>query len=348
MSPLTHNRSHALLLKAGLVLRFLLVSIMMASLLPFSTGPAGAANLLWSRVDIPSDGAGGRWVLAAGSDIRLLTPATDGTLYCYANPAATPFRLFKSTDGGRGWSYTGQVKDEIVDIAVVPDDANCVYYATASQVYRSTDAGISFSQLPASPGGAGSNGKEITSIDAIQADGQHYVAAGTCDAGEREYGGVFVWQEGGPSIWQDTGIGDYDTCRVAFSPGFESDRQITAVVSNETDTFVKTGAYGSVWGLNAGDARISGIVPLTAALAFPADYSSDLSLDRYTQFIALNTGLEEGGVYRLRGRAAPGESVITNLNADSAGSDIASLAVSGSASQAVILAGAAGTARTFF
>jgi photosystem II stability/assembly factor-like uncharacterized protein len=321
---------------------------MIASLLPFSAGSAGAANLLWSRVNIPSDGAGGRWVLAAGSDIRLLTPAADGTLYCYANPAGTSFRLFKSTDGGRGWSYTGQVINEIVDIAVIPDDANCIYYATASQVYRSIDAGISFSPLPASPGGAGSNGKEITSIDAIQADGHHYVAAGIRDAGEREFGGVFVWQEGGPSIWQDTGIGNYDVCCVAFSPGFESDRQITAVVSNEADTLIKTGIYGSGWNLNAGDARISGVVPLTAAIAFPADYSSDLSLDRYTQFIALNTGSGKGGLYRLRGRAAPGESVITNLNADSAGSDIASLAVSGSAGQAVILAGAAGSARIFF
>ncbi len=69
-------------------------------------------------------------MLASGSSVQHLTMAIDGTLYCYANPSATSYRLFKSADGGGSWSYTGEVEDTIVDIATAPNDASIVYYAT--------------------------------------------------------------------------------------------------------------------------------------------------------------------------------------------------------------------------
>lgn len=84
----------------------------------------------WTKVGIPTEGKAGNWVLASGSDIRHLTIAIDGTLYCYANPAGTNYTLFKSTDAGYGWSHIGGVKDAIVDIATASDNANTIYYAT--------------------------------------------------------------------------------------------------------------------------------------------------------------------------------------------------------------------------
>ncbi len=84
----------------------------------------------WSTVNIPTDNKTGNWVLASGSDVQHLTMAVDGTLYCYANPSGTSYTLFKSKDAGYSWSYTGEVKEVIVDIAAAPDDANIVYYAT--------------------------------------------------------------------------------------------------------------------------------------------------------------------------------------------------------------------------
>jgi len=130
--------------------------VLLLSLLGLGT-PAIAApdTVKWSQVNLPTEGESGNWVLASGSDVQHLTMAIDGTLYCYANPSGTSYTLFKSTDGGYSWSYTGKVKDTIVDIATAPDNASIVYYATSSDVYQSTDAGDSFSQLPPNPGGAG-------------------------------------------------------------------------------------------------------------------------------------------------------------------------------------------------
>ena len=80
--------------------------------------------------------------------------AIDGTLYGYVNPSGTGYTLFKSTDGGYSWSSTGEVTDAIVALATATDDANIVCYATAADVWQSTDAGSNFSPLPANPGGA--------------------------------------------------------------------------------------------------------------------------------------------------------------------------------------------------
>ena len=84
----------------------------------------------WIGVDTPCEGRSGNWVLADGSDVQHLTMAADGTLYCYATPSGSNYTLFKSTDDGYSWSYTGDVQDVVVDIATAPDDASTVYYAT--------------------------------------------------------------------------------------------------------------------------------------------------------------------------------------------------------------------------
>ena len=126
------------------VLRLLLLLIFISSYLVVSPQPLDAGELNWSRVAIPTNGVGGNWVLAQGSDLDHLTLASDGTLYCFANPAATQFRLFKSTDGGKSWSYCGRVEESIIDIAISPDNPALVYYASTSQVFKSVDAGSTF------------------------------------------------------------------------------------------------------------------------------------------------------------------------------------------------------------
>ena len=149
----------------------------------------------WSRVDIPVEGRAGNWVLADGSDVQHLTMAIDGTLYAYANPSGTDYALFKSTDGGCSWSYTGRVTDSIVGIATAPDDASIVYYATVSDIYKSTDDGNEFTLLPPNPGGAGSNNIEITSIDVARLDSNSIITVGTRDTDDSQYGGVYILDE---------------------------------------------------------------------------------------------------------------------------------------------------------
>ena len=97
-----------------------------------TSDPAAATpdEVKWSKVNIPTEGDTGNWVLANGSNGQYLNIAIDGTLYSYANPAGTSYTLFKSADAGYSWPTTGKVQKAIVDIAIALDDANIVYYAT--------------------------------------------------------------------------------------------------------------------------------------------------------------------------------------------------------------------------
>ncbi len=304
----------------------------------------------WSTVSIPTEGKPGNWVLADGSDIQHLTMAIDGTIYAYANPSGTSYTLFK-TDDGFSWSYTGKVTDALVDIATSPNDADTIYYATLSSVYKSTDAGSSFTSLASNPGGAGSDNIQITAIDVALLDNDYIIAVGTRDTDSLEYGGVHILDESKRTGWFDTNLGNYDVYAVAFSPNFASDQQIVAVVTDEADTLVTTNIDGDGWGQAVGDAIISGITPDSAAIAFPNDYDFDVTTGGYILFVAIDAGGDSGDVYMIEGVEAPDLSVATDLNigADYGQSnvDVTSLAVNGGTTSAYLLAGAASSAQVY-
>ena len=307
----------------------------------------------WFTVNTPTDGKSGDWVLADGSDIQHLVMAIDGTIYAGANPSGTSYTLFKSTDDGFSWEYTGKVKDDIVDIATSPDDADTIYYATLSNIYKSTDAGDSFTPLTANPGGAGSDNIEITAIDVFPLDNKHIIAIGTRDTDSLEYGGVYILDENQPfTSWIDTDLDGYDVYAIAFSPNFAGDQQIVAVATDETDTLVTTTAEGDGWHQTVGDAVISGITPASAAIAFPSNYDSDVTAGDYVQFVAVNTGGNNGDIYLIEGVEAPDLSVATDLDigADYGQSnvDVTSLAVSGKGTTAHLLAGAANSTQVYY
>lgn len=326
--------------------------IWLVSLLFTPVSPAAATpnnEVRWSTVDIPTEGKAGNWVLADGSDIQHLTMAIDGTVYAYGK--GLTYTLFKSTDDGYSWSHTGQVKDVIVDIATAPDDASIIYYATPSNIYKSTDAGNSFVPLPPNPGGAGSNNIEITSIDVAQWQNSYIIAAGTRDTDSSEYGGVYIVDESEFfSNWSDTNLVGYDVCAVAFSPNFATDQQLVAVVTNETDTIVTTMIGSPGWGKIVGDATIAGVAPTSAAITFPDDYEA--TSEDYVQFISVDTGSDNGDVYMIIGLEVPDSSVATDLNIGSvyglSNVDVTTLAVSGNADTANLLAGAASSAQVYF
>jgi len=296
----------------------------------------------WSRVNIPAEGNPGDWVLASGSDIRHLTMASDGTLYCYANPSGTSYTLFKSTDGGYRWSYTGGVQGVIVDVTTAPDDANTVYYATISNVYKSIDAGVSFTVLAASPGGAGSNNVEITSIDVAHLNNDNVVVVSTKDNDTSEYGGVYALDEGLPSgNWTDTNMGNYDVSCIVFSPSYSADRQLLAVATDETDTLVTTKIGDDGWSTTVADAIITGLVATSAAIAFPEDY--DFSTEGCVLFVAIDASSDNGDVYKVSRVSSPDRLVATDLNIGSSygmsNVDVTTVAVAGNAASASLLAG---------
>jgi len=333
---------------AALALALLLSLLSLIS----TTNPAAATpdEVKWSRVNIPTEGEAGNWVLASGSGVQHLTMAADGTIYAYANPSGTDYTLFKSRDAGYSWSHTGKVKDTIVDIAAAPDDANFIYYATAANIYQSADAGNSFTLLPLSPGGAGSDNITITSLDIARLDGKSVIAVGTRDTDGSQYGGVYILDENEPLTgWINTNIGNYDVCAVAFSPNFAADRQLTAVGSDETNTVITTRIGDGNWGEVISDATIEGMVPISAAIAFPDDY--DATVEDHALFVALDTGIDSGDVYMVNRVQVPGSSMATDLNIGAtynlSNVDVTGLAVSGNTTAASLLAGAANSAQVY-
>jgi photosystem II stability/assembly factor-like uncharacterized protein len=341
----------------------LIVGLVLLLSLNTTTAPAHPATassdaVRWTKVNIPTEGKAGNWVLADGSDIQHPTIASDGTLYACGK--GLTYTLCKSTDSGYSWSHIGNVQDDIVGIATPPNDTSTIYYATSSAVHRSTDSGKTFHSLPASPGGAGSNNVEITSIDVAWLN-SNLVAISTKDTDSSEFGGVYTLDEEDviPS-WTDTNIGSYDAYTVAFSPSYTADRQLVAVVTDETDTFVTTKFGDAGWGATIGNARLdkdnsgtpsSVAVTTSAAIAFPSDYDSDATSGSCVQFIAIDTGTGEGDVYKISGAEAP-SSPATDLNISSAyglsNIDITGLTAHGDTTTASLLAGAADSAQTYF
>jgi hypothetical protein len=126
-----------------------------------------------------------------------------------------------------------------LDIAISTQDEKTIYYATVANVYRSTDGGKEFDQFGANPGGAGSGNIEITEI-AVTHSSSNIVAVATRDTDNSEFGGLYLLDEE-PVItsWVDSNIGSYDVYALAFSPLYAADQQLVAVVTDETDTFIR-------------------------------------------------------------------------------------------------------------
>jgi len=318
---------------------------------------AGAADeARWSQVSIPAGGEARGWLLADGSDIRHLALAADGTLYACVD--GLTYTLYKSIDGGYSWSHCSNVTDTMVDMAVAADDVGTVYYATESNVYKSTDAGDSFQPLASNPALNDSDNIEITSIDVTRWEDGNVIVAGTRDNDTGEYGGVYILKEGILSQWFDTGVGDFDVYAVAFSPDFVDDQQIVAVVTDESDSFVVNRIGNDSWGQTVGNTRLekdnsgtSVVVAISADIVFPNGYSSEPASGSYIQFVAVSVGGDDGDVYAIYGGAAPDGSEAIDLNIGSAyglsNVDVTSLAVYGDGTSAVLLAGIASSGQVY-
>ena len=178
---------------AGLLL---ILSLLVSTSLP-APALADTDEVKWSRVSIPTEGNAGNWALANGSDTAHLTRAADGTLYACVN--GLTYTLYKSTDEGRSWSYTGGVTDTIVDIACSIIDADTVYFTDGSHVYKSDDAGASFSTVADASLPTLDTNESITCLDiGYGASNDPYVFIATADTDGGDFGGVYYLPEANP------------------------------------------------------------------------------------------------------------------------------------------------------
>jgi len=123
------------------------------------------------------------------------------------------------------------------------------------------------------------------------------------------------------------------------------------VVTDETNTVVTSKVGGTAWDNTIGDATISGVVPTSASIAFPSDYAPDVAAGTNVLFVAINAS-GNGDVYKISNREAPNSSVAIDLNIGATYSlgnvDVATVAVTGNAATAHLLAGVANSAQVYF
>jgi len=348
-----HNKRIVRLLISSTIVTIILL-LYLTAIPPTQTFAATPEALKWTKVSIPAEGTSGSWVLASGSDIQHLTIAADGTLYAYVK--GLTYTLFKSTDGGLRWNNIGNVQDTITGIAVSPHNAKIIYYATASSVYRSGDGGKSFVLMPTVPAGVGAN---ITSITMTWMN-SNIIAVGTADADASKFGGVYVLDEGDIfSDWIDTDVGNYDIYALGFPPDYAVDRQIVAVATNETETFIINKIGNADWNAFIGPAKLNknnsviatSVVANRAVIAFPGNYNTDTSSRSSFFFVGITTGNGGGDVYKIVNADAPDNSKATDLNCsgsyEATNADITGLTVYSDERNVLLLAGSATNCHTY-
>ncbi len=269
---------------------FAIKILLLIALLISIAAPAVAApdDVKWARVSIPTDGKAGDWVLASGSDVKHLTMAVDGTLYCYANPAGTSHTLFKSSDGGYSWSHLDY--EEAVTALVTPE-AGTIYVTDGSSVYKSEDGGEEWEDL-SSPAGIA----PITCLDVGYMENRPHVFIGTADGA----GGGGVYYRCDSTLgggWTDLDIGNYDVYSVACSPDFGTDKQTIAVITDNVHTYVayndgSIGGWDRVELLDASDNSFA--ITTASDICFPSDFDQAQVL-----FVGVVGG--DGGIYQADG-----------------------------------------------
>jgi len=144
--------------KFSKILGVALALVMVVSMTVVFAAPVAAGEEELTAVDLPVVGVNGDWFITPTIlSLGPIAKAIDGTLYLYMNnTVAADDDLYKSEDDGRTWEatfYDAEVglTAPIVDIACSPEDADVVYVATATNVYKTDDAGdaLSWSEVGA-------------------------------------------------------------------------------------------------------------------------------------------------------------------------------------------------------
>jgi hypothetical protein len=326
----------------GLFTALSLAVCMAASCIVSDAGSSYAAtsSLKWTQISIPdTDGK----QLYPGSDIGPMAVASDGVTVFAAvrNEGIGYWELLKSIDGAFSWQNTGlsdamtAIGDasDIVAVKLSPSWSadGLIFVATQNGVYYSEDRGHTFDDLSPVPGT-----ELITSLDlALDSSGKIIVAVGTADPTPAVGGDVYILYMGG---WASQSIGTYDVLAVGFSPNYDSDATIEAVVCSGSQTILRTKYGTAAWGTAISDAIIrdgngSDLVSYRACIGLPNGY------DPMAPSIFVGLSAAPGGdVFHI-----DNSMTVTDLEVSANGSpssvNIWSIAVSGSPAGAIVVAG---------
>lgn len=315
---------------------------------------AATSSLKWTQISIPDEDD---MQLYPGYDIGPMAVSPDGSTVFAAvqnELVLTDWALMKSTNGGFGWQETGLANamstiadtSDIVAVVLSPswNTDSTVFAATEKNVYFSEDRGSSFDNLAEVPGTSGA--AVITSLSLGRENGNVVVAVGTSDGALG--GDVYILDM---AIWNAQTIGAYDVLAVGLSPNYASDSTIIAVVTDATQTRVRTKRGADDWALTVPDAVFTDedslyFVSDRACIAFPSDYNAISQSSRIsTCFVGLSAAGPRGDVFRVDGGwlSTPTTWEDKNVRNVSAGdpseTNIWSIAISGSTSSMRIIAG---------
>jgi hypothetical protein len=289
------------------ILGILLSVVTVASMFVIAA-PAAAATTpqAWNTYSTPSaTGMVLNTTITAGGP---MDQATDGAIYLYVNDGGT-FKIIKSTNNGRTWAVSGVVGQPtaaVVALVCSPSEANVVFYATATMLYKSTDSGATFSSvLSVSAPGA------ITCLDVAKWSGRYIAVVGTNGAGAVT-GGVYYWDESlpfnnlnpvGTDAFNSWSVSADVVLAVKMAATFGTDRAVVAVGVDTTlfTTEIRVNVNGGAWGATVADVTPWGTTaPATAAdIAFPSDFNAVTNPIYFVSVADPNAG--EGAIYRIIG-----------------------------------------------
>jgi len=321
---------------------------------------AQAADQKWDEIPLPkiSPDDDDDYVLYPGSDIVAIAQSPDGeTLFA----ASDDYEIFKSTDGGYTWSLKDTLDDDVVDIVVSPDweDDETVFVATDADLWESVDGGDDFALIAEDDDEW--SGEYIEDLD-VTLDGNHLAMLVGTSSGVAS-GDVYIyWREIGMA-WESQDIGSWDVLAVAFSPNFEDDEAIMAVVTspaaydNETRIRVAFSPEegGAPWGESIDDGEFLDMDGVSfecdgARMAFPDDFDVD-SIDSNICWVGLNgpdVDIEDdqpsGDVYEVEFKSSSIDTEDLNVRGKISaflptGVDVVSIDAVGNAEEAFIMVG---------
>jgi len=323
--------------KIAKLLGVVLAAVTVVSLFAFAL-PAGAATTpqTWTKTSLP--GAAGYVMpqndtaLAAFNIVATgpLAEAADGTLYVYVQTSkAAPlnYSLLKSTNGGRSWAISGTVGQPTAAVsAITTFGTSLVYYTQGTAVWRSMDAGVTFTNITSSP-------FAINAIDVATLGTRNLVALGTT-------GGAYYFDEADP-FYTVTQIATpalaTNVLAVAFSPSFATDRGLAAVDSTGAINFI---VFGGQWNATIAAASVGTI---TSAVI---RYTSDWNITPASNFSNFYVGTSKG-VYAFTGGHVPTASATLLLTTSTSPftANVASMDLTGSGAAVTIVAGLNNTSK---